>query len=67
MPVHAPRSTLSVWPSSVVPVTCGGVVLAGGSATMRELGVDVDVSLPATLVAVTSMRMVDPMSAAVRS
>ena len=42
-------------------------MLFGGSATVSVLGAEVAVSSPATLVPVTSTRIVDPTSAGVRS
>ena len=45
----------------------GAVVLAGGAAVTEAVGAETPVSLPATLVAVTSTRTLPPMSAGVRS
>ena len=63
VPVHVPRSAVSVSPSRVVPEIDGDAVLTGGVAATRPVWVEVDVVDPAAFVAVTTTRTVEPTSA----
>ena len=62
VPVHVPRSTVSVPPSRVVPEIVGATVLTGGVAATRAVAAVVAVALPAAFVAVTTTRTVLPAS-----
>ena len=63
VPVQVPTAELSVCPSRVVPEMVGTAVLTGGSATTTAVCADVACALPATFVAVTRTRIVEPTSA----
>ena len=67
MPVQSPSSAVSVWPSRTAPETAGTVVLTGGAGSTVVVGAETAVAEPASLVAVTSLRTVAPMSAPVRT
>ena len=64
MPVHVPRSAVSVAPSRAVPVTVGAALLAGPAAATVAVAVELATAPPPALVAVTATRSVDPTSAA---
>ena len=65
MPENEPGSAVSVWPSTGLPVTAGGVVLTGALGATVAVAGEVLVSSPAALVAVTMMRTVPVTSSAV--
>ena len=65
MPVQVPSSSVSVPPSSVLPVSVGATALAGGSAITALVGSELAVASPATLEAVTATRTAWPMSSPV--
>ena len=65
MPLQVPSLTLSVSPSTRVPLTTGATVLAGGSGATTVVGAVCAAAMPATFEAVTSARMVESMSAEV--
>ena len=67
VPVHAPGSAVSVWPSTGVPAAAGVPEVAGGSTATLAPGAEVAASSPAALVAVTSTTIAWPTSAPVRS
>src|SRR4051812_47625731 len=65
VPVHVPRSSVSVSPSRAVPPMVGATVLAGATGSTRPAAPDVAAVDPAALVAVTITRVVVPTSAGV--
>jgi hypothetical protein len=65
VPLQAPLSTVSVWPSRTVPVIVGAVPLTGGVGSILALCAAVAVAVPAVFVAVTTTRVVVPTSAEV--
>ena len=60
VPVHVPRSAVSVSPSRVVPEIVGAAVLTGGAAATPAVAADVAGVAPAAFVAVTTTRIVAP-------
>ncbi len=66
-PVHVPRLTVTVWPSTHVPDTLGGLLFTGAFAFTTSVGFDADVCEPDEFVAVTRTRIRDPTSAEVRT
>ena len=65
MPENDPGSAVSVWPSTGLPVTAGGVVLTGALGATASLAGEVLVSAPAAFVAVTTTRTVPATSSPV--
>ena len=65
MPVQLPSPALSVWPSRATPVTVGTTTLAGPTGSTSVDGTETAVAEPASLEAVTSLRIVAPTSAPV--
>jgi hypothetical protein len=66
VPVHVPVAPFRVSPSRAVPAIDGGAVLTGGAALTVVVAAVVAEALPAAFVAVTTARIVRPVSAAVR-
>jgi hypothetical protein len=62
VPVQVPLLAVSVWPSAGVPEIVGRTVLTGGAALTVEVCTLVALELPATLVPVTTTRIVAPTS-----
>ena len=62
-PLQLPFAAVSVWPSTAVPEIVGSAVLAGGIAVTTALWAEVAEADPSLLVAVTTSRIVEPMSA----
>jgi threonine dehydrogenase-like Zn-dependent dehydrogenase len=56
VPVHVPRSAVSVAPSRAVPETLGALVLTGGAGSIGALAALAALALAAALVAVTTTR-----------
>ncbi len=65
MPVQVPRVPVSVSPSRAVPEIVGAVVLTGGARATVAVAVVLAGVAPAVFVAVTTARIVLPVSAAV--
>ncbi len=66
VPVQVPGWAVSVLPSAAVPVMLGAVALTGGAAVIAAVGVvGTSPAMPTLLDALTSARIVAPMSAAV--
>ena len=65
MPVQVPVLALSVWPSRATPESAGAAVLTGATGSTVPDGTECAVAEPAALEAVTSLRIVEPMSAPV--
>ena len=61
--VQLPVVAVRVCVSRGVPLIVGGELLPGGSAATTEVGLDVELVLAAAFVAVTTTRIVEPMSA----
>src|SRR5689334_14747848 len=69
VPLQVPGDAVSTCPSVGVPETVGGLVFEGGTAgaEMTAVAEDGADAFPATFVAVTTTRIVDPTSADVRT
>ena len=65
LPVQVPVVAVRVCPSVVVPVIAGRTVLAGGSSVITTVAPVVEDVVPATFVAVTTPRIVEPTSVGV--
>ena len=65
MPVQVPSPAVSVWPSRATPETAGTTVLTGATGSTSVPGTECAVAEPASLEAVTSLRIVEPTSAPV--
>src|SRR3954451_2575079 len=69
VPVQVPGSAVSIWPATAEPLTDAATVVAGaaGAASTTAVTADVDVSLPESLVAVTTTRIESPTSSSTRT
>jgi hypothetical protein len=62
VPLQVPVVAVSVWPSRALPDTPGSAVFDGGFGVTTEVIALVAIAVPSGLVAVTTSRIVDPMS-----
>src|SRR4051794_33770057 len=65
VPLHVPRVPVSVSPSRALPVTCGGVSSTGGAGATVLVAAVLAAVAPAALRAVTTARIVCPVSSPV--